>query len=193
MLDFTPYREKRATLMDLAEGLAVADLRALTEEMVDRQLALIEGIEDGDVTFVPDDPEANDTFAARPEDTGLAWTLGHVVVHTTASSEEAAALALTLARGLEVPARSRYEIPWEEATTAEFCRRRLLESRRMRLAMLEAWPDRPHLETLYQASEKAAPTNAPARFLAGLSHDDSHLGQIEKIVAQARAARSLAT
>ena len=75
----------------LFRSLTVADLRALTEEMIDRQLSLIEGIEDRDVILVPDDPEANDTFAARQEDVGLAWTLGHVVVHTTASSEESAA------------------------------------------------------------------------------------------------------
>ena len=173
--------------MDLAQGLGHDDLARLTREMVELDLATLEGLVDEDVTFVPEDPEANDTFAAHPEDEKLAWTYGHVVVHAAASSEEAAALALTLARGCEVQGRSRYEVPWEEVRTVEFCRQRLEESLRMRLAMLEAWPDPPHLDNL-----DAQGRNAVARFLAGLSHDDSHVGQLRKIAAQARAARGVA-
>lgn len=174
--------------MELAEGLDREHLARLTNEMIDRELELIEGITDDDVVFVPDDPEANDTFAADPEDVKLAWTLGHLVVHVTASSEEAAAHALTLARGLVPEGRSRYEVPWQEATTAEFLRRRLEESRRMRLAMLGAWPDPPHLETVYKAYPDRPGNNAVARFIGGLAHDDSHLEQIRKIVLQARSA-----
>lgn len=176
--------------MDLAEGLERSDLVDLTNEMIDCQLALLEGVEDADVVFVPEDADANDTFADDPTLVGLAWTLGHVVVHSTASSEEAAAHALTLARGLEPHERSRYEVPWEQATTAGFLRRRLEESRRMRLAMLEAWPDQPHLDTLYRYRPESAGSNAIARFLGGLSHDDSHLEQIRKIVRQARSVRA---
>src|ERR1035437_766786 len=117
--------------------------------MCARELALIKNAEDGDVAFVPDDPEANDTFASQAEDVGLSWTLGHVVVHTTASSEESAALALVLARGLPVEGRSRSEVPWEQVRTLEFIRHRIEESRRMRLAMLAAWPDEPHLDNFY--------------------------------------------
>ena len=192
VLDFGPLRRKEKTLMDLAEGLTREDLARLTGEMIDRELALLGGVEDADVVLVPDDPEANDTFAASAEDVNLAWTLGHVIVHATASSEEAAAHALTLARGLVPGERSRYEVPWQEATTERFLRRRLEESRRMRLAMLDAWPEAPHLETLYRPRPESPGVNAVARFLGGLSHDDSHLGQIEKIVAQARAARARA-
>ena len=184
MLDFEPVRQKEKTLMDLAEGLDREDLARLTREMVELQLSLLEGVEDADVTFVPDDPEANDTFATSPEDADLAWTLGHVVVHTAASSEEAAAVALTLARGCEVHGRSRYEPAWQEVTTASYCRSRLEESLRMRLAMLDAWPDPPHLDNLDDRGR-----NAVARFLAGLSHDDSHVDQIRKVAAQAREAR----
>jgi len=190
VIDFKPYREKRMTLMDLAAGLAPSDLRALTEEMVAAQIARLEGATDADVVFVPADPEADDQFADSPDDLKLAWTLGHVVVHATASSEEAAAHALTLARGLPVLGRSRYEVPWEQAATAAFCRARLQESLRMRLAMLDAWPDEPHLETTYQAREGAPANNAVARFLGGLSHDDSHLEQMAKIAAQAKGARA---
>ena len=60
----------------------------------------------------------------------------------------------------------------------------------MRLAMLEAWPAEPHLDVLYQPSPKRPPVNAVGRFLGGLAHDDSHLRQIVKILAQARAVRA---
>lgn len=192
MLDFEPVRRKEKTLTDLAAGLTREDLARLTREMVVIQLGLLEGVEDADVVFVPDDPDANDTFAADAADVDLAWTLGHVVVHETASSEEAAAHALMLARGLVPHERSRYEVPWQQAATVSFCRARLEESLRMRLAMLDAWPDEPHLETLYVAVEGAPGRNAVARFLSGLMHDDSHVGQMRKIAAQARAARGVA-
>jgi hypothetical protein len=190
VIDFEPYRRKEKTLQDLAEGLVRDDLARLTNEMCDLQLELIRGAEDPDVTFVPDDPDAYDAFASSADEESIAWTLGHVIVHATASSEEAAAHALTLARGLEVQGRSRYEVLWRQATTATFLRARIEESRRMRLAMLEAWPDEPHLEVFYQSSPKRPPVNAVGRFLGGLAHDDSHLEQIAKVLAQAQAVRA---
>jgi hypothetical protein len=158
--------------------------------MCDIFQGLIAEAEDPDVTFVPQDPDAKDTFAARPEDVELAWTLGHVIVHWTASSEEAAAHALTLARGLEITGRSRWEVDWPEATTVPFLRDRIEESRRMQLAMLEAWPSSAHLEVTYTAREGATPVNAIGRFLGGLSHADSHREQVTKVLAQATAARA---
>ncbi len=190
MIDFSPVRRKEKTLRDLAEGLTRDDLVRLANEMCDHFQALIADAEDPDTTFVPDDPEARDTFAARPEDVDLAWTLGHVIVHWTASSEEAAAHALTLARGVAVGERSRYEVPWPQADTAEFLRRRIEESRRMQLAMLDAWPDSPHLDVTYTSREGARPVNAVARFLGGLAHADSHREQVTKVLDQARAARN---
>jgi hypothetical protein len=190
VIDFSPVRRKEKTLQDLAEGLTRDDLVRLANEMCDIFQELISKAEDPDVTFVPDDPEANDTFAASPEDTYIAWTLGHVVAHWTASSEESAALALTLARGLPVTGRSRYETPWREATTAAFIRDRIEESRRMQLAMLDAWPSRPHLDNSYSAREGSPPVNALGRFLSGLAHAEAHREQVGKILAQSRAARS---
>lgn len=192
MIDFEPMRRREKSLQDLAEGLTREDLSKLTQEMCARELALIEDAKDEDVAFVPDDPEANDTFASQVEDVGLSWTLGHVVVHATASSEESAALALVLARGLPVEGRSRYEVPWEEATTAEFLRHRIQESMRMRLSMLAAWPDQPQLDNFYAPYEGRPPMNAMGRFLGGLAHDDSHLEQIRKIMVQARQRRTAA-
>lgn len=190
MIDFEPYRRREVSLQDLADPLTRDDLAGLTREMCALQLSLIEDAEDQDFVFVPDDPEANDTFAARPEDVGLSWTLGHVVVHTTASSEESAALALLLARGLPVTERSRYEVPWEQARTAAFARHRIGESLHMRLSMLAAWPDAPHLDNFYSPSQGRPPMNATGRFLGGLAHDDSHVGQICNIMVQARQLRA---
>lgn len=187
MIDFSPVRSKAKTLQDLAEGLTRDDLVRLANEMCDIFRDLIAEAEDPDVTFVPNDPDARDTFAERPEDIHLAWTLGHVIVHWTASSEEAAALALTLARGVSITGRSRWEVPWEQATTVAFLRQRIEESRRMQLAMLEAWPSSPHFEVTYIAREGAKPLNAIGRFLGGLFHADSHREQVTKILTQARA------
>jgi hypothetical protein len=189
MVDFGTLRRKEQTLPELAASLTPHDLARATHAMCDLQLALIADATDEDVVFVPEDPEARDTFAADKSLEDLAWTLGHVIVHATASSEESAALALTLARGLPVDGRSRYEAPWEEVKSADFLRQRIQESRRMRLAMLDAWPDQPHLDQAYEPYKTVGPLNAIGRFLAGLSHDESHIEQIRNIMAQCRAAR----
>jgi hypothetical protein len=192
MLNFSPLRNGQLSTIELVEREQVkpGDLPLLTNEMIDRMLELIDGCVDADVTFVPSDPNANDTFASRAEDVDLAWTLGHVIVHTTASSEESAFLAAEIARG--VPwrgGRARYEVPWQTVTTLAQCRERLEESRRMRLASLALWPHPPHLENTYEP-RPGLTHNCISRFVAGLVHDDSHLGQIENIVAQARSGRN---
>ena len=189
MIDFTPYREETATIADLTKGLDKADLRDLTNEMIDTMLDLICESIDADVVFVPDDPEAYDSYAVSEEEIGISWTLGHVIVHTTASAEEAAFLAAELARG--VPrrgGRSRSERPWQSITTIEQCRQRLAESRRMRLASLDIWPDQPYLENTY-LRKRDLRINAVAQFLFGLVHDDSHVQQIANIAKKAKAAR----
>lgn len=189
MLDFGPVREKRMTMDELTAGLTVDDLRSLTNEMVDRMLSLLTDCIDADVVFEPEDPQAHDAYAEKAEDVGIAWTLGHVIVHTTASAEESAFLAAELARGVEYHGRSRYEVPWQTIMTIEQCRRRLEESRRMRLASLDLWPNPPHLDTYYQSAPDRPRYNAIGRFVLGLRHDDDHLGQIAEIVRQAQSAR----
>jgi len=190
MLDFTSLRNNETTLEELVSDLTKDDLRDLTDEMIDRILELIAGCLDEDVIFKPFDPEAHDPYAERVEDVDLAWNLGHVIVHITASSEESAFLAAELARGVEFHGRSRYEVPWQRMTTIEGCRKRLEESRRMRLASLELWPDEPHLDLEIEAWPGGPVVNAVGRFVLGLSHADSHLGQIEEIVRQTKAART---
>jgi hypothetical protein len=187
MLDFTPLRNREMTMAELTADLTPQDLRQLTNEMIDRMLDLIAGCGDAAVIFVPVDPDANDVYAVDSSLENLAWTLGHVIVHATASSEESAFLAAELARGVPFEKRrSRSEIAWEMVTTIAQCRHRLEESRRMRLSSLDLWPDEPYLDNVYYSRPDGPPVNAVGRFVYGLVHDDSHLGQIAEIVRQAK-------
>jgi hypothetical protein len=190
MFNFQALHDKTMTIAELAEGVTVADLHRLSDESVDEILRLIGDCTDEDVVFQPIDPEANDPYAADESDKDIAWTLGHVVVHCTASAEESAALAAEQARGVEYHGRSRYETPWEAVTTIAQCRERLEESRRMRHASLEMWPHPPHLENVF-ASNYWGEYNAVGRFLLGLSHEYGHLAQIEEIVRQTHVGKAL--
>jgi len=186
-IDFSRVRAREARLADLAADLEPADLARATEASIAEVEDILAGATDEDVVFVPDDPEANDPAAADPADRELAWTLGHLVVHVTASAEESAALAAELARGVPFHGRSRWEVPWPVMQTIDGCRRRLAESRRMRLATLQLWPDRLPSEL---DPDPAVPTREQAveRFLRGLSHEDAHFEQMRKVLAQAKAA-----
>ncbi|GHO45868.1 DinB family protein [Ktedonospora formicarum] len=148
MLDFSSVKNGSKTFAELAAGLTKADLYHLADEIVDTIQEIIADAVDADVVFVPDDPQANDAFG-KPEEVHLAWTLGHVIVHTTASSEEAASLALVLARDLPVEGRSRYEVYWKTITNVAQIRQRLEESRHMCKSMLDAWPNEPHLDVTF--------------------------------------------
>ena len=88
MLDFTSVRERKLSFVEVTNGLTKTDLYTLTNEMIDTMLHIIADAVDEDVVFVPQDPNANDTFGIA-EEADLAWTLGHVVVHATASSDSA--------------------------------------------------------------------------------------------------------
>lgn len=191
MLDFTPVRERKMTVADLARPLSRTDLTRLTHEMIDTMLGYIDEATDADVVFTPIDPKANDSEAATEAEKGMSWTLGHLIVHATASSEEAAFVAAEMARGVPVHGRSRYETPWKSVITIAQCRARLEESRRMRLAALSVWPDAPHYEiTLEPPFPGAGVRNCKGRFVGGLAHDDAHLEQMKDVVRQAKAARA---
>jgi hypothetical protein len=189
MLNFQAVHDKEITFAELVADLTRDDLRDLTNEMIDTILDLIADCVDADVIFEPEDPGAHDPYAAMPAEVNLAWNLGHVVVHTTASAEEAAAIAAELARGVEHHGRSRYEVPWETMETIAGCRQRLEESCRMRLASLEMWPDEPHLENTFEVWSDRPFVNAIGQFALGLMHEESHLEQIAAIVRQAQVAR----
>jgi hypothetical protein len=194
MIDFSAVRAKQTTVYVLVKDFTVEDLRTLTNEMIDTMLDIIKECEDGDVTFQPEDPEANDTFASNSEEVNMPWTLGHLIVHATASSEESAFLAAELARGVAPrEGRSRSEVYWETVTTMEQVRHRLKESRRMRLASLDLWPDNPYLDNVKEVTgwylETVGTMNAVSRFVMGLMHDDSHLNQLRDVVQQAQRSR----
>lgn len=165
------------------------ELARLTDASIDAFLGLLADATDDNVVFVPDDPEARDTAAADPSHADLAWTVAHNVVHATASGEEYAVVAAGLARGIEFHGRPRYETPWRTVTTVAGCRKRLAESRRMRLASLRMWPDVPNLDTGYAPWRQAGWVNAQGIFAWGLAHDRSHHGQIERILRQAAGTR----
>jgi len=189
MFDFTPIIQKQAKLSEITADLTVDDLRQYTNEMIDTMLDLIAACTDADVTFQPIDPQADDKYAANEAEVHLAWTLGHVIAHVTASAEESAFLAAELARGVAFHGRSRSEIPWQKVTSIAQCRDRLEESRRMRLASLELWPTPPHLDNSYEVPGwPTGPINGVTRFMLGLSHDNAHLAQIQEIVRQSQAA-----
>ncbi len=191
MLNYQALRDKTTTIQQATAGWGKAELRREFNEMYDRVETLIADATDADVVFLPIDPLAHDSYAANPEDSNLAWTLGHVIVHLTASAEESAALSAELARGVEFHGRSRAEVPWQQATTIDFCRARMAESRRMCLAALEMWPDFPHLENTYTPREGVPPINAVTRFMSGLRHAFDHLGQIEDILRQSQQSKTV--
>ena len=189
MLDFTLVREKKITYKKFVSDLTIDDLGDLTNEMIDEQLKIISDCEDVDVVFIPQDPEAHDPYASSEDEVQMPWTLGHIIVHTTASSEESAFLAAELARGVQNrEGRSRFEVDWETIKSISQVRDRLEESRRMRLASLNIWPDPPHLDNFY-ISPYSGLTNPLVRFVLGLAHDDSHLDHLKDVVNQALAAR----
>ena len=188
MLDFTPVNNYQIPMAQVAAPLTVADLRRLTEESVERLVALIEQCSDADIIHTPHDPAAFDAYAAhfRPEEASLGWSIGHNIVHATASAEEYAVTAAELARGVPYHGRSRYETPWQSVTTVAQCLARLAESSRLRLASLELWPDAPNLQNGVTPWQESGWVNAIGLFTWGLAHDESHWHQIQQVLTQYR-------
>ncbi|MDQ7025477.1 MAG: DinB family protein [Anaerolineae bacterium] len=199
MIDFSPVSNKEKKYIDLwhDNNLTVDDLRAVTNESIDFLLELISDLEDADIVFEPKDDGADDPYAVEGEE-HIGWTLGHLIAHVTASSEEGAAFSSLLARGVEeVAHRPRYETPWKDIDSKAKTVQRLEESRRMRLAYLDTWPDEPHYDNLRVSpserfQEYFGDLNAPASFLAGLGHEVGHYDQIKEAKRQALAAKAQA-
>ena len=197
MIDFAPMQNGEITYLDYAEreNIDAAALREFSDKSIDFLISLLDGLTDADIVNTPEDPEADDPYAVDGEES-IGWTFGHLIAHVTASTEEAAAFSSLLARGVAASERPRYETPWRDMTTVAKVRQRLEESRRLRNAYLETWPDSPFLDVHRVVSERFAARfgnmNAPAAFLFGLSHEVGHYGQIGEVKQQALAARSMA-
>ena len=194
MIDFSPMRDGELTYLEYAarENIGPAELKQLSDESVDFLLGFLDGLKDADIVFEPEDPDADDPFAVEGEEE-IGWNFGHLIAHVTASSEEGAALSSLLARGVPASERPRYETPWRAIKRVAQVRQRLEESRRMRNAYLETWPDAPLLDVCRDVSERFSARfgemNAPAAFLFGLSHEVGHYEQIEEVRRQALAVR----
>lgn len=200
MLDLTPVFNKEKKYIDVwkDDKLTIEDLRTATNESVDSLLNLICDLDDEAIQHVPVDENASDPYAVEGEGS-IAWTVGHLIAHVTASSEEGAAFSSLLARGIEgIEHRPRYETPWRDVNTKAKTVQRLEESRRMRLSYLDTWPDTPDYDNeraglSERAMEHYAIYNAPVAFLAGLGHEVGHYQQIEDAVQQALDAKNSAT
>lgn len=190
--DFSLVDNKELNLLQFATNFSVDDLRSATNESIDTLLNIVKDLSDKEVTFLPVDPEADDPYA-KPGEEKIGWSIAHLVVHVTASSEEWATYSGILARGIPYPAepRIRYETEWTTVKTTAHCIQRLEESRRMRLGYLDVWPDQPNLEVLRVMSprfvERFGHFNAPACVLFGLKHEMGHYAQFREVVRQAKA------
>jgi len=181
-IDFGPFWRREKTL---AEYAAQTDLKGLIEadgELVARQLALLEGVSKAEVAFVP---------AVREVGEERAWSLQEQVVHLVGMAEEGVYQALGLARGLEVAvALVGYADAdgMDGASDAGALRKRIEDSWRVRRALFEAWPSRPHMDNTFKGwVERRGEVNALARLGLVVMHDQAHVEQIEATLAQARA------
>ena len=192
-IDFSPIDNNEIKWVDFAKRFTVGDFKAATNASIDAILDIIKDLNDAQVVFEPNDPTADDPHAV-PGEEHIGWSVAHVIVHTTASSEEGAAYSSLLARGIAYgrEPRPRYETNWRTVTTKAGCVQRLEESRRMRLAFLDTWPNNPHLEVYREVSErfleKFGPMNAATSFLFGLKHEFNHHDQLREAARQAREA-----
>ena len=177
MIDFTPVREQGAVFGPFAAATDYHQLAPLTTEVYATIRQIIAAADDAAVAFVPRDPAQSD-----PAEHG--WNIAHVLVHLTAGMEEAGAHAVTLARGITVEGRSRYETPWESVQTVAQVATRLAESERMCNGFLQAWPNTPDLALTITPVPQFGPLNATARYLLGVMHADGHLEQLREIMRQ---------
>src|SRR5258708_1035400 len=182
----TRVLEGKTSCGDVVRDVRPGDLRMKTEQFFDAVQSIIAEATDAAVMLVPSDPHAEsapetamEIIAAKegkwsPKTTEdavkLGWTLGHVVAHVTAILEDGMACAAMLARGAEFKGRLLYEVPWESMTTVEHVQSRVRESRRICLALLDAWPDQPHLETTVLRIPEIGPLNALGIGMSGIFH-----------------------
>lgn len=171
------FQVGQLTYADMTGKISYADLYQITDELFETINAIVADATDAAVVFEPKDP-------ALTNEDERGWTLGHVIVHFTATLEETASLASALARGVDVKERSRYETPWETIKTAQQVEERLKESYRMCRAFLETWPTTPHLDLTVVRIPQFGPMNAIGLYILGTLHGVMHLDQLREIMRQ---------
>jgi hypothetical protein len=196
LIDYTPLKNREMKVIDFAAHFDYQQIRDAANAQIDWMLNLISDLTDADLTFDPIDPDADDPHAVEGEEK-IGWSIAHMIVHVTASTEEWATYSSILARGIPYPAepRVRYETPWRDITTKAQAVERLEESRRMRLGYLDAWPNVPNLDIKRTLSprfiEAFGEFNASACMLFGMSHEAGHFDQMAEAKRQALAARGV--
>lgn len=186
LINFEPVYKKEMTLGDLAAQFDNARLREALNNYVDFTIQIVNSLSDEQAIYIPSDPTADDPYAASEVERHIGWSLVHLVMHVTASAEEAAAFSSILARGVSIGGRLRYEQDWRYVTTCTEAVARLEECRRICLSYLATWPDQPHLDTIRVMPEHMSwmKPNAPISFLAGLMHWNAHVEQLQKAAEQ---------
>ncbi len=185
LIDFSPVNNNQIILYEFAQQFSVADLRGAVNASIDTLRDILGSADDAQMTFIPNDPLADDAYAP-PEERYLGWSLAHLVTHVTASSEEWAAYSSILARGIAYPRepRLRIETDWHTLTTRAQVLQRLDESQRIRLAYLDTWPDEPRLDVFRDLSEnfvnKFGQMNAKSALLFGLKHEVGASGAVPR-------------
>ncbi len=178
-LNFEAFYTQKASYADTVRDVTHKDLYKATDDLFDTVESIISGVTDMGATFVPHDPELKD-----PNEE--AYTLGHVIVHLTATLEETASIGSVLARGIAFDGRLRNEVPWQTIHNAQQVHARLRESRRMCRAYLDAWPDAPHLDVTVTRIPYFGPMNAVGTHALGIMHGQSHLEQLREIMRQSK-------
>ncbi|MBK9123267.1 MAG: DinB family protein [Chloroflexi bacterium] len=196
VIDFTPLRERKLKAGEFSAHYTLADIRETAVAGIAFMRELIADLDDADVTFDPVDPEANDPYARAGEE-HIGWSIAHLIVHVTASTEEGAALTSVLARGISYPneVRLRYETDWRTVTKKSQLEQRLDESLRMRLAFLDSMPDKPLLATVKRSDrfvELFGETDYKATYIFSLMHEFGHHAQMLEVKRQAIEGRKAA-
>jgi len=194
-IDFSPVWDKQILLGAFAQQFSVDALKNAVNASIDLLRSMVDQADNAMITFDPLDALADDPDAIEGEEK-IGWSLGHLVVHVTATSEESAAIASILARGVAYgkEPRLRYETEWKTITTQAQAIQRLEESRRIRLGYLATFPDQPFFENIREMSERAhelwGDLNAKGQYMLGLYHEWQHYEQFRDVLNQAQAARA---
>ncbi len=195
MIDFTPVVDKQLKMLEYCQNFTRGQVRESLNESVDNLLSFLEGANDADVVFLPYDSEADDPYAADDQK-NVGWSVAHIILHATASTEEYASVGSVLGRGIEFEGRLRYEPDWQTVTTVAELKQRLEESRKMRLAYFDALPDTPNEDVYRKIGERYieqfGQTSWKVSYLLGLMHEVGHYEQIKEAKRQAQEARQSA-